>query len=213
MLELLETFDRNQRVLEVGCGNGRLLEKIVGLGFDAIGIDISSEAVARCQEKGLKAERIDVSQGIPYDEQFEICVSVEVIEHVFDPYHFLAQINGSLKPGAVAILTTPNFGYYVWQWQYLRGNSPSQIHNPYHVRFFTATYLSEVAQSQGFKVLRMYSPVQRFRWAEILFNKLNLRPEWEALTRRWGKTLFTVLTKVDLPRYHNITLTRACVER
>lgn len=208
VLKTLETFNKGQRLLEVGCGNGRLLAAIVEMGFDAIGIDVSSEAVAVCCEKGLKAECVDVSQGVPYDEQFDICVSVEVLEHIFDPYHFLDQINKSLKPGGLAILTTPNFGYYLWQWRYLRGESPSQIQNPLHIRFFTATYLSDLVLCQGFKVLKMYSPMQRFGWAEIIFQKLKLQPQWEALTRRWGKSLFAVLEKVSMPRYADLTQVR-----
>lgn len=208
VLKLLETFNKEQRLLEVGCGNGRLLVAIVELGFDAVGIDVSSEAIARCHEKGLRAECVDVGEGIPYDEQFDICVSVEVIEHILDPYHFLAQINKSLKPGGLAILTTPNFGYYLWQWRYLRGESPSQIQNPLHIRFFTATYLSDISRPQGFTVLEMYSPVQRFRWAEMILQKLKLQPKWEALTRRWGRTLFAVLEKVSAPQYADLAQLR-----
>ena len=208
ILKTLETFDKGQRLLEMGCGNGRLLSAIVRLGFDAVGIDVSSEAIARCREKGLKAECVDVSEGIPYEEQFDICVSIEVIEHIFDPYHFLSQINKSLKTGGIAILSTPNFGYYLWQWRYLRGESPSQIQNPFHIRFFTASYLSRIVCTQGFKVLTMYSPVERFRWAERGFQKLKLQPKWEALTRRWGKTLFAVLEKVNTPQYADLVQVR-----
>jgi len=50
----------------------------------------------------------------------------------------------------------------------------------------------------------MYSPVQRFGWAAMVFRKLKLRPLWEALTRRWGKTLFAVLEKVEAPRFANL---------
>jgi 2-polyprenyl-3-methyl-5-hydroxy-6-metoxy-1,4-benzoquinol methylase len=204
VLKLLETLNKEQHLLEVGCGNGRLLAAIAELGFDAVGIDVSSEAIVRCRGKGLKAECVDVSEGIPYEDRFNICVSAEVIEHIFDPYHFLGQVNKSLKLEGLAILTTPNFGYYLWQWRYLRGESPSQIQNPLHIRFFTATYLHRIALLQGFNVLRMYSPVQRFRWAEMIFQSLKLQPQWEALTRRWGKTLFAVLEKVDTPQYANL---------
>jgi 2-polyprenyl-3-methyl-5-hydroxy-6-metoxy-1,4-benzoquinol methylase len=204
VLGFLKTLDKGKRLLEVGCGNGRLLTAIIELGFDAVGIDVSSEAIARCREKGLEAERVNVSEGIPYEGEFDVCVSVEVIEHLFDPYHFLAQISKSLKSEGLLILTAPNFGYYYWQWRYLRGESPSEIQNPLHIRFFTASYLSRIAGLQGFRVLTMYSPVQRFEWAAMVFRKLKLRPLWEALTRRWGKTLFAVLEKVEAPRFANL---------
>jgi hypothetical protein len=54
----------------------------------------------------------------------------------------------------------------------------------------------------------MYSPVQRFGWVEIIFQKLKLQPQWEALTRRWGKSLFAVLGKVSMPRYTDLIRVR-----
>lgn len=116
ILSFIKSVDKGQRVLDVGCGNGRLLAQIAELGFEAVGVDFSSEATAACREQGLKAECVDIeTEGIPYDEEFDLCISTEVIEHVFDPYNFLFQINKVLQPGGLAILTTPNFGYYLWQ--------------------------------------------------------------------------------------------------
>ena len=54
----------------------------------------------------------------------------------------------------------------------------------------------------------MYSPVQGFRWAKVVFQRLELQPQWEALTRRWGKSLFAVLEKVSMPRYADLTQVR-----
>jgi methionine biosynthesis protein MetW len=207
-LKVLDPLDRDQRILEVGCGNGRLLSRIEELGFDVLGIDVSSEAVQRCREKGLTAERVDISAGLPYVEQFDICVSIEVIEHIFDAYHFLAQLNKSLNVDGLVVLSTPNFGYYLWRWQYLKGRSPTQIQNPFHIRFFSADHLSKLVNTQGFDVLSMYSPVERFRWVAKALQKLKLRSQWEALTRGWGKTLFAILRKVDPPQYESLQQVR-----
>jgi methionine biosynthesis protein MetW len=213
VLNTLRPLDKDQQLLEVGCGNGRLLARIAELGFDALGIDFSSEAVDLCKKKGLSARKIDISSGLSYDVRFDICVSVEVIEHVFDPYQFLAQINEALEPAGTAIITTPNFGYYKWRWQYLRGKSPSQIQNPFHLRFFTAAYLEKIVQRQGFEVLKMYSPVQRYRWMEIAFQKLKLQSKWEVLTRQWGKTLFTVMKKRRPAQYATLDEARKSINK
>lgn len=57
VLKVLNMLDKSQQPLEVGCGNGHLLARIVEMGFDALGVDVSSEAVKRCQERNLKASR------------------------------------------------------------------------------------------------------------------------------------------------------------
>jgi cyclopropane fatty-acyl-phospholipid synthase-like methyltransferase len=99
VLKTLETSNKGQHLLEVGCGNGRLLAAIVEMGFDAIGIDVSSEAVAVCCEKGLKAECVDVSQGVPYDEQFDICVSVRCSSIFSTPTTFWTRSTRVLNQG------------------------------------------------------------------------------------------------------------------
>ena len=78
-LSFLKALDRNQSLLEIGCGDGRLLEPISELGFEALGIDVSAEAVAQCRTKGLKAEQVDVTKELPYEEEFDICVSIYVL--------------------------------------------------------------------------------------------------------------------------------------
>jgi len=205
ILRILADQPRSQRVLDLGCGNGRLLKAIVDLGFTAEGVDVSPEAVALCQAQGLQAQTVDITQDIPFRDQFDICVSAEVIEHVFDPYHFLGQINRLLKPGGLAIITTPNFGYYAWTWRYLRGQSPTQIQNPYHIRFFTASYLTRVAQVQGFDVLSLYGGVVRLIPLASLFDRLRLTRLWTRFSARWGKSLIVQLQKTGTPRFADIS--------
>lgn len=180
VLSILEPLDRAQRVLEVGCGSGRLLLAMTEMGFDPLGVDVAAAAVTLCRAQGLRAERVDVEEGINVG-QFDLVVCVEVLEHLFDPWHFVAQLNQCLAVGGLLILSTPNFGYWWWRWQYLRGKSPFDLQNPLHIRFFTAESLWNLAEWQGFVVRRLYGTS---RW-----------PLPDALTRRWGKALVAVLEK------------------
>lgn len=214
VLSILESESKEQEVLDVGCGNGRLLAEIVRLGFPAQGVDLSAEAVALCTGNGLTATCVDVEEeGLPYKEQFDICVSCEVIEHVFDPYHFLREINGALKSDGLVLLSTPNFGYYRWRWRYLTGESPSEIQNPTHIRFFSARYLVEIVEQQGFTIRSLYAPVEKYRQFEQVFDRLGKRAWWRSLTRALGKNLVLAARKTGPANYESLSQWRNAEHR
>ncbi|MEM6556554.1 MAG: class I SAM-dependent methyltransferase, partial [Pseudomonadota bacterium] len=44
-----------EEILDVGCGEGALLQYCEALGISAIGVDPDQDAIAECQRKGLRA--------------------------------------------------------------------------------------------------------------------------------------------------------------
>lgn len=70
------------RVLEVGCGNGTLLEAIADRGGVGVGITITPDQVALCRAKGLDARLVDVfDMGPELDGAFDAIVANGPIEH------------------------------------------------------------------------------------------------------------------------------------
>lgn len=75
-------------VIDVGCGPGHMMEALRQRGAKVYGVDISSAALARVEERGLSAERFDLTRpdislpGGPYD----LVMSCEVAEHL-EPEH------------------------------------------------------------------------------------------------------------------------------
>ena len=67
------------------------------------------------------------------DDSFDCVVSFQVIEHIQDDHLFLKEINRILKPGGVALITTPN-------------RPLSLSRNPWHIREYTAIELTELAK-------------------------------------------------------------------
>jgi 2-polyprenyl-3-methyl-5-hydroxy-6-metoxy-1,4-benzoquinol methylase len=47
---------KNLNVLEIGCGDGAMLQLLAGRGAKAQGMDASESGIARCQKKGLAAQ-------------------------------------------------------------------------------------------------------------------------------------------------------------
>jgi methionine biosynthesis protein MetW len=98
------------KVLEIGCGDGAMLQLLVQRGADAHGMDASSSGVAACTQKGLKAQCLDVStDGIPFpDQSFDAVISLETFEHLMNPYYALGEVLRVLKPQGRFICSVPN---------------------------------------------------------------------------------------------------------
>ena len=100
------------RILDVGCGAGHLLEALRSVGYqDVRGVDISPEAVAIAQSKGLSVVEADLRNYLQEGhERFGLICAFDVIEH-FDKQEVLQLLKlvwDRLQPGGVLILQTPN---------------------------------------------------------------------------------------------------------
>jgi SAM-dependent methyltransferase len=97
-------------VLEIGCGDGAMLELLKARGANACGIDASLSGVHRCQQKGLSAQCLDVStDGVPYPScSFDVVISLETFEHLMNPYFSLQEVRRVLRPAGRFLCSVPN---------------------------------------------------------------------------------------------------------
>jgi len=87
-----------QRILDIGCGEGALTERIMQLGADVLGIDASADMVAAAQKRGVTARIIDGHQ-LPFDHEFDAVFSNAALHWMLDPQAVLAGVKRALKPG------------------------------------------------------------------------------------------------------------------
>ncbi len=101
------------RILDAGCGTGRNLADLAGLG-PALGVDSSQRAVDYCNARGLAQVRVSPLERLPFEAgSFDLILLADVIEHVDDDEAVLAELGRVAAPGAVLIVTTPA---YRWLW-------------------------------------------------------------------------------------------------
>ena len=155
---------RPLRVLDAGCGSGWFVERLTRAGYEAHGVDLSTAAVAeakkRCPEATLLAASLE--ERLPYpDGHFDAVWSTEVIEHVFDPQAFLAELARVLRPGGMLVLTTPFHGRAKNVAIALAGFDRHYDPVGPHIRFFTVASLSRILLENGFEV-PAWSGVGRF---------------------------------------------------
>ncbi len=96
-------------LLDVGCGFGYpvdLAAKV--LGWRACGVDPAhyAEAGARLLQVDLRQEYLTDASAL--GEPFGLVMGSEVIEHIDEPYPFMALLRRWMKPGGTLVLTTPD---------------------------------------------------------------------------------------------------------
>jgi SAM-dependent methyltransferase len=87
-----------ERILDLGCGDGALTEKLVSFGCTVVGVDASPEQVEAARARGLDA-RVCRAEALPFAGEFDAVLSNAVLHWVKDQAAALAAIHRALRPG------------------------------------------------------------------------------------------------------------------
>lgn len=110
VLELLP--ERLGRVLDVGCGPGVMTEVVLSRGGVFDGVDLSPEMVREAQERfgelpGVHFKVGNIESIEAADNSYDQLICMAVLEYLNTPDRALAEMARVLKPGGIAIITTP----------------------------------------------------------------------------------------------------------
>ncbi len=138
------------RILDVGCGNGKFLQRMRELGWTSYGIEQDHEAVEICSN----SFRLNVAHGtletVSYSGQyFDAITMSHVVEHLVDPIQTLEECRRLIKTTGCIVLLTPNTGSlgfkrYGEDW---RGLEP-----PRHLHLFNCRNLEAIIRQAGLSV-------------------------------------------------------------
>ena len=87
-----------ERILDLGCGDGALTEKIAALGAEVIGIDTSPELLAAAANRGLDVCKMD-GRNLDFDTPFDAVFSNAVLHWINEPDQVISSVWNVLKPG------------------------------------------------------------------------------------------------------------------
>jgi 2-polyprenyl-3-methyl-5-hydroxy-6-metoxy-1,4-benzoquinol methylase len=104
-------------IAEIGAGGGWNLVPFADLGFRTMGFDYDPRLLDLGRAQGIEMHDLNdapASEKLP--DNVALLLAHEVLEHVADPYTFLAELNGMVRPGGHLYLTVPPlpdipFGY------------------------------------------------------------------------------------------------------
>jgi len=88
-----------ERILDLGCGDGVLTEKLAAAGAELVGVDSSPEMIEAARQRGLDARLMDAAS-LPFDHEFDAVFSNAVLHWIKnDPDAVIAGVRRALKPG------------------------------------------------------------------------------------------------------------------
>jgi len=131
------------KVLDVGCGDGDLLQLLESRGIDGRGIELSREGVNRCVAKGLAVVQGDADTDLVNysDDAFDYVILSQTLQATRQPRVVLENL---LRIGRRAIVSFPNFGYWKMRLQLLVGgqmprtaNLPATWYDTTNIHFCT----------------------------------------------------------------------------
>lgn len=185
-------------LLDLGCGEGKLIFKLMK-NFDKLfGIDISPKRIKKAKElakryspdnEKIKFIIADIEKGLPFPkDSFDVVTCVAVLEHLFDVYGVLSEINRVLRKRGILILEIPNIAYIKYRFQLLVGKLPVTS-SPFnwkeigwdggHLHYFTKKRIISALRESGFNVLRVsgsgfFAKLRNF-WPSLLTGDLCIK--------------------------------------
>jgi 2-polyprenyl-3-methyl-5-hydroxy-6-metoxy-1,4-benzoquinol methylase len=153
---LLSHVSVGERVLDLGCGEGRFAAELVRAGAEVVGIDVAAEPLRRARER--HPELVDLRQ-VPAagawpleDASFDAVWGGEVIEHVADTAGWLSELRRVLRSGGVLLLSTPDHGRLRMLGWALTPHAFQAHFDPRadHLRFYTRRTLMGLLEDFGF---------------------------------------------------------------
>jgi len=148
-------IDYDSRVLDIGCGDGLLMKKLVDLGCSVMGVDISQEAVKKCEQKNLQVKKLNfAAEPLPFaDNQFDYALLLDVLEHLYDP---LPVISEAGRVARKIIISVPNFNSLPARLHVLFGRVPeNNLAKKGHVFWFNFQNLKEIIRCQNYQILAL----------------------------------------------------------
>ncbi len=172
--EILESIEpllsKGKRLLDIGCGDGSIMEIAIDRYEEIHGCDISLNALSEAKEMGMLSLCADLNEGyVPYkDDSFECVTALEFLEHMINPLRILAEIKRVLKPSGRLVLTTPNIRYFrnlhtlIFHGSFPRTTIDDFVWGGGHLHYFTRKDLSFLLNQAGFKRINFYVNEKQF---------------------------------------------------
>ena len=181
-------FDKNTSIytgkgnyLDVGFGLGMHLFIANQFGYKLFGTELDNDCIQFVKELVPTAELFHgdlIAANYP-SNHFDMVNVCHVIEHLVDPIIYVQAIKRIAKPGAIAIISTPNINalpYRIFRiFNFLNFKIPLIVDGLEHTVIFNKTNLANLLTTNGFEVLRQYSESVNDSFSNIWKSNMSIR--------------------------------------
>lgn len=159
LLKIASWIKPQTRVLDLGCGDGVLLEHLQRQkSCRVLGVELLDDHVIKCINKGVDVIQQNLEEGLALFEpqQFDTVVLSQTLQSMHNTEHILREMARVARYGIVSF---PNFGYWPHGWAILRGKMPVTGQMPYewyntpNIHLCTLKDFEGLAKKLGLKVL------------------------------------------------------------
>ncbi len=158
---ICELVDQRSTVLDLGCGDGELMDLLIReRGVTARGVEISEAGVYHCIARGLSVHHGDLDEGLEDypDRSFDYVILSQTLQAVHKPKLVLQEM---LRVGRQGIVTFPNFAFWQHRMQLtLGGRMPKSSGLPYewydtpNIHLTTIQDFLDLCKAEGFSVVK-----------------------------------------------------------
>lgn len=138
----------DKRVLDIGCGEGYGPDLLATRASQVIGLDVAPDVIEHARAN-YKRDNLEFMFGdvnsLPFpDNSFDVCVSLQVIEHLEELDGYFEEMKRVLSGGGFALITTPN--------RLTISPGSEEPINPFHLREYTPREFRDLAKTRFFRV-------------------------------------------------------------
>ena len=119
------------RVLDLGCGDGAMLDHLQRTrGCTGYGIEIDDANVLACVQRGVNVIQLNLDEGLALfgDQSFDVVLQIDTLQHLRNAEVMLRE---TARVGRLAIVAFPNFAHWPNRLAVLRGRMPVTKVLPY----------------------------------------------------------------------------------
>ncbi|RMG22257.1 MAG: class I SAM-dependent methyltransferase [Bacteroidetes bacterium] len=142
---------RDLDILDVGAGHGAFTQRLLDGGYTHL-YAIEGYCEFQVPEATLFKMNLNEDWDLLHDQQFDVVVAIEIIEHIENPFHFLRQIRAHVKDNGYVFISTPNPLNFMDRLRILRTGHLSMMEHPDHRVPVFPDNMNKYCQECGFEI-------------------------------------------------------------
>ena len=158
MRTLAQLVPQGSRVLDLGCGDGALLQLLQQeRGCTGYGVELDDANVLACARRGVQVLQLNLDQGLKLfdDHSFDVVLQIDTLQHLRNAETMLRE---TVRVGRMGIVAFPNFAHWPNRWAVLKGRMPVTRRLPYqwyntpNIRVGTHADFEALAHQNGLRI-------------------------------------------------------------